>query len=39
MADNHIIQPHNLVVRPLTTVEFRARKEVKLNNIKKKGKK
>jgi len=39
MADNHTIQPHNLVVRPLTTVEFKARKEVKQSNIKKKGNK
>ena len=39
MADKYIIQPHNLVVRPLTTVENRARKEIKLSNIKKKGSK
>lgn len=35
MADDHVIKPDNLVVRPLTTVQARERMKVKQENIKK----
>ena len=39
MADNHIIQPDNMVVTPLTTVQYRARKVIKQDKSKKLNKK
>lgn len=39
MADTYTIKPDNMVVTPLTTVQYRARKVMKADKLKKKSNK
>lgn len=33
--DNHVIQPDNMVIKPLSTVQFKERAKKKIENLKK----